>query len=939
MRHHPASHPITLWLALIAALLLSGCASLQVDVDVYKGPLAHERDIQIKQFASMATSAKPLLRELYCRQMHLDDGRACLKYIEKHACDQGDFQARFLCGVLDLYNDTTEKEELQEKRPNSRQASSGAVTRKGLDTLTQEVTDAMARVPRDPGTQKQVDQAVDALSESLIFFAQKVLYIANNELLFGGDQKNPPQNYQQGYQQEYPQYTPQQVSQKNAPMIAVLQSLGNTLLVHANDLQRQDTRDAKHIRQARNEDHAVQQAFQPEPSATMAAIIVRLEHFNASTAASPTDEVVDTATPEQKAELERLRKELTSYLSSIDTLIAAHRTVVADLPAPLPDIKPEDVDFQSADADRKAIAALYPNLALAGGDATLGTLKPLSDWLAREMAAGVVISPSRPARLLGLKTYLDAENARLTAAGVVSTDKRSDTLSVLRSYLTTQMGLAVVRYRELQASVTRFKSSIDSQDKAKREQLAELQKKAKADNIAATRTKTVAVVRFVRTDVLQAAEQINTRDPKVIHDLLLRSLEDLKTSKKDGKPGAAEIELTQAIVKDFKAPVTPCNTWHKSPNCNAKNTIEVVDNLIASLRAQRVQAIADGDVPHAENLLKAINVAYEQRTAMIYLRPASDYLRSVYSSSMLQNGTDNEYRNMLVGWLKYLGTDEKGDSASAGRAQLEKIHWQNVNRVTLSGGGQTNYVLAKDDVGNWYVKAYSADPESIIKSATSLALFNSGKAINVNLLRRFEVQRQLDDDKNNLSSTRRAELQKELGESHKQGGQALLKVRDRYADRYQRETNAQASNLLVVLNELQTKAGAEMSQVKDWPESDTCHLTQTQEALKPLESKYLDSARTKLTTAIASRADLAKLPDTERSIQAALTAMHLYSSDAPRVTVQSKETTCETAQRSAGEFVRSYVRGQITTAASERKASIERYEDALSNILEIAGEK
>jgi hypothetical protein len=938
MRHHPASHPIALWLALIAALLLSGCASLQVDVDVYKGPLAHERDIQIKQFASMATSAKPLLRELYCRQMHSDDERACLKHIEKRACDQGDFQARFLCGVLDLYNDTTEKEELQEKRPNSRKTSVGVLTRKGLDTLTQDVTDAMARKSRNEGTPTQVDLAVDALSESLIFFAQKVLYIANNELLFG-DQPSPPQNYQQDYQQEYTGKTPQQVSKKNAAMIAVLQSLGNTLLVHANDLQRQDTRDEKHVAQARNEDYAVQQAFQPEPSATMAAIIARLEHFNASTAAASKDETIDTATPEQKAELERLRKEATSYLSSIDTLIAAYRTVVAGLPAPLPDIKPEDVDFQSADADRRAIAALYPNLALAGGDATLGTLKPLSDWLAREMTAGVVISPSRPARLAGLKTYLDAESARLTAAGVVSTDKRSDTLSVLRSYLTTQMGLAVVRYRELLASVTDMKSAIDSQDKKKREQLAELQKKAKADNIAATRTKTVAVVRFVHAEVLQAAEKINTRDPKVIHDLLLHSLEDLKTSKKDGKPGAAEIELTQAIVKEFKTPATPCNSLHKATNCNAKNTIAVVDNLIASLRAQRVQAIAEGDVPHAENLLKAINVAYEQRTAMIYLRPASDYLRSVYSSSMLQNGTDNEYRNMLVGWLKYLGTDEKGDGATAGRAQLEKIHWQNVNRVTLSGGGQTNYVLAKDDVGNWYVKAYSADPESIIKSATSLALFNSGKAINVNLLRRFELQRQLDDDKNNLSGPRRAALQKELEESHKQGGQALLKVRDRYAGRYQRETNAQASNLLVVLNELQTKAGAEMSQVKDWPESDTCHLTQTKEALKPLESKYLDSARAKLTTAIASQADLAKLPDTESSIQAALTAMHLYSSDAPRVTVQSKEATCETAQRSAGEFVRSYVRGQITTAASERKASIERYEDALSNILEIAGEK
>ena len=43
------------------AALLTGCAVLTVDVDVYKGPLANHEDIQMEQMAAMAIGAKPLL--------------------------------------------------------------------------------------------------------------------------------------------------------------------------------------------------------------------------------------------------------------------------------------------------------------------------------------------------------------------------------------------------------------------------------------------------------------------------------------------------------------------------------------------------------------------------------------------------------------------------------------------------------------------------------------------------------------------------------------------------------------------------------------------------------------------------------------------------------------------------------------------------------------
>lgn len=48
----------------VYSLLFAGCAVLNVEVDVYKGPLANHKDIQLEQIAAMAVAAKPLLHEL-----------------------------------------------------------------------------------------------------------------------------------------------------------------------------------------------------------------------------------------------------------------------------------------------------------------------------------------------------------------------------------------------------------------------------------------------------------------------------------------------------------------------------------------------------------------------------------------------------------------------------------------------------------------------------------------------------------------------------------------------------------------------------------------------------------------------------------------------------------------------------------------------------------
>src|ERR1041385_7391084 len=55
---------IRFWILLLPLILAAGCAVVTVDVDVYKGALANQRDVQVKQLAAMTMAAKPVLTAL-----------------------------------------------------------------------------------------------------------------------------------------------------------------------------------------------------------------------------------------------------------------------------------------------------------------------------------------------------------------------------------------------------------------------------------------------------------------------------------------------------------------------------------------------------------------------------------------------------------------------------------------------------------------------------------------------------------------------------------------------------------------------------------------------------------------------------------------------------------------------------------------------------------
>ncbi|QYZ64572.1 MAG: hypothetical protein OI74_05870 [Gammaproteobacteria bacterium (ex Lamellibrachia satsuma)] len=257
------------------------------------------------------------------------------------------------------------------------------------------------------------------------------------------------------------------------------------------------------------------------------------------------------------------------------------------------------------------------------------------------------------------------------------------------------------------------------------------------------------------------------------------------------------------------------NTDYAVPPRGEKNQREVLDDLIAFLRYDLVLATRKGgDTGRAGQIEKALKLSLEHRASMIHIRPPSAYLRSSFAATGLQDESRIRWKNML---------DERGFKASlpfGGGEKLvnkddkyripilesiDKQYWQNINSVRVSGGGDTNYAIAKDDIGNWYVKSFSADPTPIIRGAQRMALFAAG-GDSVNLLSRLDrqqaLQKQIDNKlANGQDVTDDLEMQRQLEAEEPAGGSpALQRVFERNREVYVAATQEE-------FNDLRSKVG------------------------------------------------------------------------------------------------------------------------------------
>ncbi len=916
---------------LCAALWLSACSSLQIDVDVYKGALIQQPEVQMRQYAALAMSARPLIERM--RKTAAEERKRCVPSengVDRTGCNLNAAEAtfQFFDDIWGMYTGESKSLMLLQRKANRAKD-------RGLDVLTQELIDEISEPPsnsKDADVRKaasvrkaeNVREAMSALNESLIFFAQKILYNVNNQALFkefatggGGILKT---------------------------QIPVLQSLGNTILVHANDLQRQQSRDADLVARAPGERDAVQSAFRVAPSVSYDRIIGSLKDRALPTVAAPPAPAA-SAPPSKEAaaltlaepKLQAARSDALSYRNGLFGLIAAYRTLVNEPGDLVPDESVGRADQSAADADRRQLESLYPTPALPEGERSEARLLgPLRQWLTNELGARAV--PQRQVRLAAASSYIEAEKARLLSAMTQAGSLR-DAFKALKGRLGADIGLAAKLLQDNKDRVDALAVEVQRLSKAVAElgvgQALALKAAQDSNQLKSETEMILAMLESVRTEVLTQADASRVTDDSGVHNLLKLKLAALRASADGSAPTQADLELSRKVVGElYLPPLAPC-----TDGCFGERQIDVVDGLIATLRVQRVQALARGDRSAAENLLLAINVAYEQRTAMVYLRPASDYLRSVYSASAFQDMTEPQYRNMLNEWLSYINPLD--GRVGQGKEQVEKLHWQNINKVTVSGGGRINYVLAKDDVGNWYVKAYSSDPEAIIKSATSLALFNAGKGINTNLLRRYEMQRKVDDP--NTSAEDKTRMTNEMADINSQDGVPLLKVRDRYKLRYVEAARHQVIALGGLLDGLPAKVLGEVGTPASTPApSAECTAAQggVTTALAALATARLDPARTTLhnlsDAAPADGDDKQALRET--AISNALSTLHLYAGEVHKILNDSKLTACDAWPRNAADRARKYIRTQLVTEATAWRGQIERFEDALNSIAAIAAE-
>ncbi|MBI3269490.1 MAG: hypothetical protein HYZ53_10755 [Planctomycetes bacterium] len=221
-------------------------------------------------------------------------------------------------------------------------------------------------------------------------------------------------------------------------------------------------------------------------------------------------------------------------------------------------------------------------------------------------------------------------------------------------------------------------------------------------------------------------------DARSVYDELLRLLSAKAGSEADATP-KTDYTSTIQVVTEYRNRAAFVASHRPSPG----ERKQVLDDMIANLRYEHIKATSEGNAARAKRLAAAIELSYAYRSGMTYLRPASSYLRTSTPATSLQNAAPILWNNLLgtrflLAAVPFSDVLFKDDDDRL-KVEIDKQFWQSVNRIRVSGTGNTNYVIAKDDIGNWYVKNYSTDVKDIVRSAKNLASFALGPRLRARL--------------------------------------------------------------------------------------------------------------------------------------------------------------------------------------------------------------
>lgn len=873
------------------SVLLNSCAVLTVDVDVYKGPLVNEENVQLTQLLALTTAAKPMLVQL---RDNLEwpnsdglppNGATCLVegknwYQADYVREPVDFVSKYKSGidtVIDAFKWGAVPCQMHFENSHARRVNEilylytnlvpgGADTKKvtlseerGLDKLVAEYYKLKeAAGLNKEGSETKEDRAKlvktrgelrDELLDGLIRFSQKVLFTANHEgllsppgtpgLIVGG-----AENFTRGLfgdlLTDY-KFSPYRLFQldaldaKKSQYVRVLQAVGNSILFSVNELRARERHKLNGLKKVPAEVEAVNLTRTTNPKKVMDNL---LEELKAE------QDFVDQKVSDAKIRKTILDKELSDLIGTLLPALTA-KQVTAD--GVVTRTQANLVNFQLATKTLKALHQILITEALGKKilkvwGAQVPSVSTIECFLKITSAAGAScagqwtgVAPGGSA--VGIEQGIQKEG---TINWPTLTKEQEQNFKDAIAYVNAQEAFqSFSDYRQRKGHMS-LKADDLLNDFS--EHVLQLEQKRVSDEQGLISQ--VAQVHKTQTDYQKETASANSRVETVKHELLtiegiiaahpidsqkirnvIQEIANLKDSVRKQADAAGRFlsakeiyDLLERLLKQEEGKATVLSDKQKFIDAQTvlerqmppfsmptleenkyQGPEEVMDEVIVLLRHRQMEAVERFGKGSGQDkrATQALESAYQHRAGMIYIRPSSAYLRTSFPSTSLQDDPNLTWDNMLLqqGIRSLPFSSELRDildpSVRRDRlltSELDKQYWQNINRVRISGVGLTNQVVAKDDVGNWYVKQYSGDPKDIIKSAKNLALFNLGTKLPIDLAGELNAASKLKGD----TKTEAA------GESP-----PLNRVLEKHRNVYQAKT-AEASTKL---EELHTKNG------------------------------------------------------------------------------------------------------------------------------------
>lgn len=755
--------------AFLLAFGLAGCGVMTIDVDVYKGPLANHEDVQTEQLAVMAVGARPLIERLrvaLIEELRKDEGAnesettqwSLLEIVEQ---------------TLVSYDDLEPAEAKQLGR-----LKEGLLTfiQKFLLATHTEESQFCEVFPDCPERKTAGDLHRRELQDALVRFAQKVLFVVNHEALFtetrGKSTVNTVGNSETGTK-----YIGGSSTEKvGENYVEILQTVGNSILVHVDAMRQEESYKNKLKDATGREVAAIKAVFGGGAPGAFDVLVAALD-----------SEII--ALDDQITELEQWLGSTEQKLKAAEEELQQWEENNKKTPPITPEPgkhtrmifyqhawaslgrDPQSLDRDASDpeeqdeADREFGETLQTTVEqLADGSAEknfeeiVNALIKERDGKKSDSTAGTTDRLTRLSNTICLFKedkekcpFKDDKEFRKFREGALALSSSGP------DYLNNLSGLIKKNYLTHKAA---SQSSTNTAQASAESSNGMLKKLAKARDEARGKrdriTDELNRLKTKRADRSIAKSRLGeVRDPVLA---LLPAVGVLGTAESVKSRAIAELEKranpasllsneyakAAAVVRQLPVPpgtMPPGGTPSVMPIDPPGDAKEVLDGLIAQLRHQHIQEILSSTPDSSKDLKQiseqvkklktalALAEAFRQRADMAYIRPAIAYLRTSFTATTLQDNNLawrdilNEHgRRSLVPLLPAYLSREKTRVIS----EIDKQFWQTINKVRVAGSGNTNYVIAKDDVGNWYVKNYSTNPEQIIKSVSKLALFAAG---------------------------------------------------------------------------------------------------------------------------------------------------------------------------------------------------------------------